>query len=234
MGMNMNIDSMSKKVDRTKVQIYKLIKDSIQYLELMPGSIIHEQKLAAQLGVSRTPIREALIRLSDDFLVDIYPQRGTYVSHIDFNLAQEVAYMRHVLDTDVCLKLCCGKIKIREALSDNLYFMSNAVAKGNVQEYIINDNAFHQSIFSYAGHKMIWGIISDSRAHYNRVLMLDLQRPGMLEASFQQHNEMIDSIESGNEKRLMDILEQHHDHDNKIELSHKLKALFPAYFPDQL
>jgi DNA-binding GntR family transcriptional regulator len=215
-----------------RVQIYEVIKDSIQYLELMPGSIIREQELASQIGVSRTPIREALIRLAADFLIDIYPQKGTYVAKIDFGLAQEIAYMRHILDMDICLKLCGNKAKIKEFLSDNFYFMSNAVKKGHVQEYIINDNEFHRSIFNYAGHKIIWGFISDSRAHYNRVLMLDLRRPHMLEKSLEEHHQLVDYIESGNKTKLREILERHHDHNNIIKLSHELKTLFPAYFPE--
>ena len=71
----------------SRSEIYHILKDDIQYLRLMPGSIIRENELAEQLGCSRTPIREALIRLSSEYLVDIYPQRGTYVSNIDFPLA---------------------------------------------------------------------------------------------------------------------------------------------------
>lgn len=61
-----------------KVDVYQTLKNAIQYLALMPGSTINEQELASELGVSRTPIREALIRLSSETLIDIYPQKGTY------------------------------------------------------------------------------------------------------------------------------------------------------------
>ncbi|MBQ8143995.1 MAG: GntR family transcriptional regulator [Butyricicoccus sp.] len=218
---------------RSRVEVYQTLKDSIQYLELMPGSIIHENELIEKIGVSRTPIREALIRLASEYLVDIYPQRGTYVSTIDFHLAHEVAYMRHVLDQEVCLKLCQQKVSLRDAVDEKLYFMSQAVKKGDVIGYIKNDNAFHSAIFAVAGHEMIWEIISNSRAHYNRMLVLDLQRPGVLEKSYQEHLDIVDMIEQGNEEELMKILDRHHDHQDMSEREREIRAMFPEYFANE-
>ena len=72
-----------------KINVYATLKNAIQFLDLKPGSVISESQLIEELGVSRTPIREALIRLSDELLIHTYPQRGTYVSKIDLSLAKE-------------------------------------------------------------------------------------------------------------------------------------------------
>lgn len=215
---------------RSRSEVYDTLKDAIQYLELLPGSIIHETELVERLGCSRTPIREALIRLSSEFLVDIYPQRGTYVSNIDFSLAHEVAYMRHILDTDVCMTLCQQNAKIRDAVDEKLYFMSTAVKNHDVVRYIRADNEFHRAIFSFAGHEMIWSIIANSRAHYNRVLVLDLSRPNILEKSYQEHLDIIDCIENGDANRLCTILDVHHDHKDNTERESAIRTRFPEYF----
>ncbi|MCD8349863.1 MAG: GntR family transcriptional regulator [Planctomycetaceae bacterium] len=210
---------------------YTMLKDAIQYLELMPGSILVEGELIERMGLGRTPIREALIRLSEEMLVNIFPQSGTYVAPISFELAREVAYMRHLLDRDVCLTLCAKKTKLREQVDEQFYFMRSAIKRHDVAEYIRQDNNLHGVIFKIAGHEMIWNIISNSRAHYNRVLMLDLQRDGKLDDSFQEHEELVECIESGNRKRLDEILGHHHDHNPNSEFIEEIRRKKPEYFP---
>ena len=224
------MDQVQKPNRRSRIEVYTSLKDAIQYLELMPGEMIHENKLVEKLGVSRTPIREALIRLASEYLVDIYPQRGTYIATIDFHLAHEVAYMRHVLDREVCMTLCRKRVSLREAVEEKMYFMSQAVRHKDVVGYIKNDNAFHNAIFAVAGHEMIWEIISNSRAHYNRMLVLDLKRPGILEKSFQEHQDIVRTIEQGNEEELEKILDRHHDHRDMSEREREIRAMFPEYF----
>lgn len=210
---------------------YTLLKDAIQYLELMPGTVLVEGELIERMGLGRTPIREALIRLSEEMLVNIFPQSGTYVAPISFELAREVAYMRHLLDKDVCLALCAKKVKLREHLDEQFYFMRAAIKRNDVAEYIRQDNSLHGYIFRFAGHEMIWNIISNSRAHYNRVLMLDLQREGKLDHSYREHEEMVACIESGDRKGLDEILSRHHDHNPNPDFEKEIRERFPKYFP---
>lgn len=213
-----------------KVDVYQTLKDAIQYLTLMPGATINEQELAVELGVSRTPIREALIRLSSEKLIDIYPQKGTYVSRIDFEFANEVAYMRHILDTEICLNLCRERVDLHDEVDEILYFMRAAIKKNNAIEYLKRDKEFHRALFAYGKHELIWNIISTSRAHYNRFVILDLQLEGKLEKSYQEHCDILDAIAAGNEEKLLKILEVHHDHTGvDYEL---IQKTFPEYFED--
>lgn len=212
---------------------YNELKNAIQYLEFMPGSILVESELIARMGMGRTPIREALIRLSEEYLVNIFPQSGTYVAGISFDLAREVAYMRHLLDMDVCMKLCRDKAKIRDILDEQFYFMRAAIKRADVAEYIKQDNSLHGVIFKYAGHGMIWNIISNSRAHYNRVLLLDLQRSGKMESSLAEHEEMIACMESGDIDGLEKILDRHHDHKMDSAFEDTIRGLYPEYFKEK-
>lgn len=225
---------MEKSVTKNRPQgrsvAYNMLKDAVQYLELMPGSVLVESELIQNMNLGRTPIREALIRLSEEMLVNIFPQSGTYVAPISFELASEVSYMRHLLDRDVCLSLCLKKTKIRETLDEQFYFMRSAIKRNDVAEYIRQDNSFHGHIFAYAGHEMIWNIISGSRAHYNRVLMLDLRSPGKLEESYQEHETLIACIESGDKKGLNALLEKHHDLNMNEEYKQEIRKRFPDYF----
>ncbi|MGI6118064.1 MAG: GntR family transcriptional regulator [Bilifractor sp.] len=215
---------------RAKLNVYQELKDRIQYLEMMPGEPIKESTLTEKLGVSRTPIREALIRLSSEDLIDIYPQRGTYVSEINFAIAKECAYMRHILDSDVCLKLCREKANLEDDLEDSLFFMKKAIKNKDVRGYIQNDNSFHAAIFRAAGHEMTWDIIADSRAHYNRVLTLDLRRKGIMRKSLNEHLEMIRLIREGKEEELVRLMDIHHDYSSMDQRESELRKEFPDYF----
>lgn len=208
--MDKSYRSISRNVK--KVDVYKTIKNAIQFLELKPGSVINEINLATELGVSRTPIREALLRLADELLIEIYPQRGTYVTKIDLFLAKEMALLRHILETEVCLDLCRLKADISGVTAESMFFMKQAVDKDDLIGYLQHDDAFHCAIFKFAGHELIWNVIANTRAHYIRLLMLDMAFPHILEESYQQHQDYIRLIGEGDEESLLKLLTVHHDH----------------------
>ena len=76
----------------------RVIRDNIIRLELEPGAAITDRELAAELGLSRTPVREALLDLAKVKIVDIYPQRGSSVAYIDYSLVEEAQFVRSVLE----------------------------------------------------------------------------------------------------------------------------------------
>lgn len=112
--------------------------------------------------------------------------------------------------------------------------MQVAVKNQSVVDYIKNDNRFHHIIFKIAGHETIWNIIANSRAHYNRVLVLDLQRPGILSKSYEEHLEIIRCIENGLEKELRAVLISHHDTEDTQNRALEIRKAFPDYFPVEI
>jgi DNA-binding GntR family transcriptional regulator len=212
-----------------RLSIYQTLKNAITFLELKPGSAINEAELVEKFGVSRTPIREALIRLSDDLLVDIYPQRGTYVSKIDLSLTKQLTYMRHVIETDICLNLCSKKADVHIAVAHSMLSMELAVQKKDVVEYILHDDDFHRAIFAYANYEMLWNIISNTRMHYVRFLILDMKLPNSLEESYQEHEKIVEYIAGGNKKELLKLLGSHHDY-STMKREEQIRQAFSDYF----
>lgn len=215
---------------KSSAEVYDVLKDEIQYLDLKPGTHLHEPELIEKFGVSRTPIREALLRLASDGLVDILPQNGTYIAKINFKMATEVAYMRHLLDSDICMKLCRAKTPVQDAVDEAIYFMSIAERKRDIVEFVRQDDKFHGSLFRLAGHEEIWRIMSASQVHNNRVRMLDMQRPDTMEPSLKEHLKIVRCIESGDEEQLTDIMAHHHDHTGSPEREKMFRELYPDYF----
>ena len=138
--------------------------------------------------------------------------------------------MRHLLDTDICQQLCRSCTPVRDAVDEAIYFMSVAVRKQDIIGYVKQDDHFHESLFRVAGHEQIWRIVENSHAHNNRVRMLDMQRPGTMEPSLQEHLKIVDCIESGDEQALMEIMAHHHDHSGSAEREKLFRELYPDYF----
>ncbi len=195
-----------------KNELFKLIQDKILYLELEPGSCLNEAALAKELGVSRTPVREVLIILERERFIDIYPQRGTFVSLIDLNLVREIAYMRHILETRILTDLAKKKKFIQPQVEKYLDLQALAVKHHDKKEYVKNDHLFHLALFHEAGHAQIWRLIEKQNLHTIRFHMLDFSFLDNLKDSLDEHKQIVQELQLGRPERLSDILERHHDH----------------------
>ena len=100
--MFLRINTKDKR-ENNRNYIYRTLKDNIMQLYLKPGEPISEIELGKSFNVSRTPIREAFIKLAEEKLVDIFPQRGSFISHIDLNIVEEGIFMRKSLEKSVLL-----------------------------------------------------------------------------------------------------------------------------------
>lgn len=209
--------------------IYSALKHDIAFLKMLPGSAINEAELIARIGVSRTPIREALIRLHDDGLVDIYPQRGTFVSKIDLRYIKEMNYMRHVLETDVCFKLCKERVDLRETMEESFVLMELAANRNDNETYLELDNQFHKGLFQAANLMGIWDVIAATRTHYNRYLMLDMSSLDAKKKSIDEHRYMIECLASGRAQAMIDVLAKHHDCDIESTQAALIER-YPDYF----
>ena len=143
------------------------LKDNIIHLELKPGSMVSENELAAQMGLSRTPVREALMELSKVRLVDVYPQRGSAVALID--------YMRDVLEGAV-VELDCDMLT-EDALArlrENIALQRHHLADGAMERLWSLDNAFHSLLFQIARKEQTYQMMTGFTAHFDRVRNMSL------------------------------------------------------------
>ena len=140
------LDRLSAENARTYA--LRVLQYNIINLELVPGSTVSENELSAILNLSRTPVREALIELSKVGLVEIQPQRGSYIAKIDYELIEESRFMRLVLENAV-LKLACEGIsqEYMDKLKENLRMEDNILKKENAERLFELDNEFHKLLF---------------------------------------------------------------------------------------
>ena len=182
--------------ENIKEYSYRLVKNAIMSLRLQPGQSISEVELAEFLNISRTPIREVMTKLKEENLVEVYPQIGTYVSKIHFQLIEEAAFMRFTLEKEI-LKLSCRSFSKRSlhALKRNLAEQEELIGqKENVQEFHRLDKQFHFLIFKENKKEHIWEAIMRLSTHYNRMRLLSEMNNSFGEA-IKQHKEIVELIE---------------------------------------
>ncbi|MES5100646.1 MULTISPECIES: GntR family transcriptional regulator [Agrobacterium] len=183
---------------RAATLIYDTLRNDIISLRLKPMDLLNEKELQAQFGVSRTPIREAILRLSDDGLVDVFPQAGTFVSRIPRRALYEAILVRKALE-DTTVSIATEKITpagIR-SLERNLDDLRACVHDGDFESFHVVDNDFHKLISDIAGFPGMWAIIQQVKVHSDRYRLLTLPQEGRLARVIEEHSGVIDCMKAG-------------------------------------
>ncbi len=190
--------------------VYERIKTDILTLSRKPGSEIRINDIAEDMGISRSPVRDALMRLADESLVDIIPQRGCWVSLIDLGRVEEERFLRHSLEKSV-IGLFIDLAKDSD-IAKLLYFVSlqkEALKENDGISFFTYDDEMHQSIFQSADRGRIWQLIARETGHYRRMRILSFDQPGVLDMNIRQHVELIDALKSKDLSRALEIEGEH-------------------------
>ncbi|XFO68371.1 HTH-type transcriptional repressor RspR [Sporomusa silvacetica DSM 10669] len=156
--------------------VYRFLKVNIINLELPPGQSISEQEVASQLKVSRTPVREAFIKLAQENLLAIIPQKGTYVSLIDTDQVEESTFVRQTLEHEVIQQACtCFPAEELFQLQSCLALQNLCISEKNYYRFFELDETMHAIIFRGCKKSRTWEMLQLMNAHYNRVRILSLK-----------------------------------------------------------
>jgi len=186
----------------------RVLKDNILHLELEPGSMVSENELAAQLGLSRTPVREALMELSKVRLVEVYPQRGSAVSLIDYDLVEEACFMRRVLECAVVEEACkCIRPEDKVELEDNVALQERCLAGGRLEALMQLDNELHRMLFCIARKEHSWELMNSFTAHFDRVRSMSLITAN--ERNVADHRAIVQAVVAGDAARARQLMESH-------------------------
>jgi len=189
-------------------QIYEALRDGIVRVAVLPGQAISETEMAASFGVSRTPIREALIRLADEGLIDIYPQAGTFVSRIDLAAVREAQFVRETLETAVAIRAASSGTD-RTAFEPILERQQRAIRAGDFGEFFASDEELHRKVFDVAGHGATWRLVQAAKSHLDRVRQLEQPAEATLLEMLRQHRAIAAAIVAGDEKAVATAVHEH-------------------------
>lgn len=173
------------------------LRRAIVALELPPGARLSEQEIAQKLGVSRQPVREALIGLARMRLIEVLPQRGTIVVKISARKMMEARFVREAIETAVVRRAAESfDRRARERIDDLLLVQAQVAERGDHDGFQVYDEQFHVALAEGAGCPLAWEAVRDLKAHMDRVCQLTLGTPASMLALVEQHRTIVAAIDA--------------------------------------
>jgi len=175
--------------------LYAALRDLIVRAELAPGERISETELGERLGVSRTPIREALGRLRDDRLVEVRPQIGTFVARISPAAVSDAQFIREALEcTAVRVAAELANEESMAQIEENLRAQERATDRIDIDSWQLLDDTFHRYLCDLSGHPAVWPVNERAKSHLNRLRRLSLSMPDYLPTMVEDHRAVTEAV----------------------------------------
>lgn len=208
---------------------YQLLKQDIMSFALAPGEAISAAKVASRYGVSRTPAREAIVKLEKEGLVDIYPQSRTLVSRINLSRTRQEWYVRYTLEIGMAERFIRRVTQDTiQAMERNLRQMELARDEAGRSLYLTLDHGFHDIIYDTAGEFLAKEIIHTQITHYNRIRYLTDLTPPVREKTILEHRQLIGAARRKDEGLFKECLKAHI---GRLEQDQQLiQNQYPDYF----
>lgn len=195
------------------------LRDAIRKGILKPGERIMEIKLAEELGVSRTPVREAIRKLELEGYVVMMPRRGTYVADMSIRDINEIFEIRTALES-LSNGLAAEHITEDELehLQRLLVIIGGYIKEGDMDKIVETDIEFHDLLYHAARNNRLVGIISNLRDQLTRFRTLSMSYPGRLEATLDEHRAIVEAIANGDDRAARKAAEHHMENSEKTLL----------------
>lgn len=191
-------------------EIYREIRSTIISGDVAPGTTVQEPLVAAHFGVSRTPVREALLRLRGDGLVVIKKQSGTFVAPIDPGSVEEGILVREALEPRVA-EVAADRLREPElaALERETFTMKTAAAQNEKRLFIAADDRFHRVLMEASGFPHIAEIVGRVSAQLDRVRFLSAANRRRAQKAIKEHQAIVEALRSGDGERTAELLGRH-------------------------
>lgn len=177
-------------------QIFDTLRERILSLTLKPNTLLSRAALQAEFGVSQTPVRDALMKLEEQGLVEIYPQHATVVSRIDVGAARQAHFLRISIELEALRRVAVDHDQqFIEQLRAAIEHQKQVVAQSDYPSFVVADLAMHHMFFNRAGVPDLWLLIRRHGGHIDRLRRLNLPLPGKIELVIRDHEAIIDAIE---------------------------------------
>ncbi len=193
-------------------RIYAELRDELVSMRRQPGDVISEAEIALAYGVSRTPVREAILKLSDEGLLDVFPQSGIFVSRIPLAALPEAIIVRKALE-ETTARLAAERATASQTLKlrSILERQREADAAGDRAAFHQADELFHATIAEVANYPGIWTLIQQVKVHVDRYRRLTLPQAGRMTQVIAEHTPILRAIEAHDPSAARIAMESHLD-----------------------
>jgi len=202
-----------KILDREKNQpihqwVYQNLRFNIIRLHLYPGQAISETEVSDHLGISRTPVREAFIRLAEDGLLEVKPQKWSNIPLIDLEQAEEARFVRLSLEKSILAEACGGFPRecVLE-LERNIEQQYRFFTERDFDRFLFVDDEFHRIVYRGCGKERVWSFIKKLYFNYDRLRIMTLARTS--EQLIRQHKDILALVVAGNGGVVNATVEEH-------------------------
>ena len=178
-------------------RVYEVLRRRIRELVLAPGAPLRKEEIALELGVSRAPVSDAISRLAEEGLIDVFPQHGSFVALIRSADVRESLFVRTALEVEAMRRLApVADAKTLDALDANIAAQIDALARGNLEQFYDLDEALHAAMFGAIEAPRALRLLEAARAPLDRVRRLALPDQGRPEQTLAEHRALVDAIRS--------------------------------------
>ena len=191
-------------------QVFRTLRSSIVTLRITPAAALSEQEIADRLKVSRQPVREAFIKLSEIGLVRVLPQRGTFVTRISAKAVMDARFVREAVECAIARRASAG---IGKSAIDELRAIIGEQRKAarakDEDAFFVLDDAFHRSLANAADCAYAWKVVEEAKGQMDRVRFLSIPDTMPTEVPIVQHQAILDAIAAGRGAAAEQAMKEH-------------------------
>lgn len=200
------------RAETASAAVYRVLRNEILWLRRKPGEPIVEKEIALAQGVSRTPVREALLRLAAEGLVDTVAKSGTFVARIPLHALPEAIVVRQALE-QVTARAAAAQARRSDvtSLRSILERQHEADAAGDRAAFHRADEAFHAAVAAVGRYPGIWTLVQNVKSQIDRYRLLTLPQPGRMTRVIREHAAVVDAIEAHDADRAAAAMQGHLD-----------------------
>jgi len=200
-------------------QVYEILRRAIIDLNLRPGAAVKKEEIGEKLRVSKTPVSEAIAKLEENGLVEVFPQHGTFVSKIRASDVHQGAFLRRALEVGAVREIAvrASDDQIRQ-LQKNIRYQESALQAGDLEDFHQRDEELHRLICEFTGYPRLPRLLDGSRGQLDRVRRLFLPDPGRPQESVGEHKRIVSAIADHDPDSAAEAIKTHLDvTPNKLE-----------------
>lgn len=219
--------SEKRAIEEKKQDAYSVLRRDIVELRLKPGTIVSIRDLCDHFQSSRSPMRDALIRLGEEGLVDLLPQRGIMISRIDIDRVEEERFLRVSVERNVMQMFQAHHTPEDIAfLQACIVRQKRSISTGDYRANIALDDEFHRYFYQVTGKTLCADVIWKASGHYSRVRLLTCVDRDISEEITNQHCDFVEAIDKGDEAGMLAVFNHHL---SKIDAE---ESMLSAKYPD--
>ncbi|MFN3823045.1 MAG: GntR family transcriptional regulator [Pseudorhodobacter sp.] len=192
-GLTLVVDRNSSVCD----QVHAVLRKAIVEVRLMPNERISENSICKQFSVSRTPVRAAIQRLAEEGLVDVSPQRGSFVAPLRLETLQDSHFVRRSLEVALLREtVAVWTPEMSAEMRDQIAAQERLVAADDPEGFLLEDDRFHRTLAGYSGREGVWSAIQAAKTPLMRFHRYWANRHRLFDV-LREHRAVIDALDAG-------------------------------------